>query len=262
MKFVRLAAAVAAVGAVLAMSAPAQASLVLVSGPNQGSFTNNFGFGADGNGSAANPNANYWTGPTPGYEAYGSHLNNAPVAFLFVFGPKGQVSTYTDSTVGAYENVEDTQIGVLNLSGGTLTWIKLTGGADTFAFDDDGISNPANVTKEISATGAGAPGNTADPSEYGGPITYFSTTPGGTALGQDETRLIRTAYANFIGGLANGSSTYFSLEGPPSDMANLTAIPSTPTTPTPEPASLVLAAGGGLMLLGYGWQRRRLVRKK
>ena len=39
----------------------------------------------------------------------------------------GAISTYTDSSAGAYDNVEDTQIGVLNLSGTALTSIKLTG---------------------------------------------------------------------------------------------------------------------------------------
>ncbi len=257
MKFVRLAAIVLATA--LVVQAPAHADLVLASGPNQGSFTNNFGFGADGTGSATNPNADYYTGPNVGSETFGPHLDSganphtAPVAILFVFGSNGAISTYTDKTVGAYDNVEDTQIGVLNLSGGTLNSMQLSAThSGVFGFDGDGISSG---TSGGYAAGAGAPGNSSDPSKYGGPMTYFTLLNGSKIGASGSSTLI--ANANFIGGLASGDSTYFSLEGTPSDLSDLGG-----GSAVPEPASMVMAATGALTLLGYGWRRRKIAQKK
>ncbi len=53
---------------------------------------------------------------------------------------------------------------------------------------------------------------------------------------------------NFVGGLANGASTYFSLEEP----INISALPS--ITPTPEPASMAILGAG---LVGLSLLRRR-----
>ena len=39
------------------VATPARATFVLVSGPNRGSFTNNYGFGANGMGTTVNPDA-------------------------------------------------------------------------------------------------------------------------------------------------------------------------------------------------------------
>jgi hypothetical protein len=242
-----------------AATAPAQAALVLSDGPNQGSFTNNFGFGAGGTGTAVNPNARYWSGPS-GSETYTSHLGNAPVAILFVFGANGQISTYRDTSAGSYDNVEDTQIGVLNMSGSTITSIHLTAkSGDPFGFDGDGISSPNGANSGGTATGAGAPSNAKDISSgiYGGPMTYFTlNAPGSTGNFSSSTSL--SAYANFNGGLADGAFTYFSLEGTPSDLGNLGGDAGA----APEPATLAMAASGALMALGYGWLRRRSGLKK
>src|ERR1700722_9930173 len=241
LKFVRL--AVAVVAAVLVVQAPAHAAfdqdLTLVDAPGYSGITlpnNNttYGFGGDGVGSSTNLNAKYFVDGT-----FGGPLHNAPVSILFVFGPNGQVSTYSNSLVGPYDDVEDTQIGVLNESGSTLTSIKLKAtSGDPFGFDADGISAP--YSNGATAEGAGAPSNNKDSSDglYGGPITYFTLNAPG-ATGNFSTSSALTAFANFKGGLANGSSTYFSLEGDPSDLGNLGS-----SMTTPEPASLTLLGFG------------------
>ena len=173
-----------------------------------------------------------------------------------MFGPNGQVSTYSDSTAGAYDDVEDTQIGVLNLSGGTLINFKMTAtSGDPFGFDGDGIGDTNGANTGGTATGAGAPTNSKDSSDglYGGPITYFTlSAPGSTGDFSSTGNL--SAYANFVGGLANGSSTYFSLEGNPSDLSNLGGGGGTITTP--EPSSMILGTIGALILFGFDWLRR------
>jgi hypothetical protein len=258
MKALRLALLTAAVGLVVA-AAPARAGLTLVSGPDQGTFaTNNFGF--TGAGSAVNPTGLYWDGPVVGSETFRAHnAGFAPVAILFVFGANGAVSTYADSTAGAYDNVEDTQIGVLNMSGATLSSFKLNGpggGSGFIAFDGDGISNPNNATSMSTAHGAGAPSNASDLSSgiYGGPMTFFSLTQGGPSF---TSSTASSVFVNLIGGLANGSSTYFSLEGDPNALSGIGVVPN---PPVPEPASLTLLGVGAVSLVGYAWRRRKALK--
>jgi hypothetical protein len=251
-RFSRLALQVIAGAALLgATAAPAQASLVLASGPGYGPGVGVNDYGFTGAGSSTNPTGNYWSGS--GSETFGPHNSGlAPVAILFVFGPNGQISTYTDSTAGQYDDVEDTQIGVLNESGSTLTSIKLTAtSGDPFGFDGDGIGGPYGGNS--TATGAGAPTNSQDSSDgkYGGPMTYFTlNAPGST--GDITSSGALSAYANFVGGLASGSSTYFSLEGDVGDLSNLGS-----TMSAPEPTSMVMAITGALMAFGYGRRRRK-----
>jgi hypothetical protein len=244
-RFSRLALqAIAGVALLCATATPAQASLVLAAGPDQGTFaTNNYGY-----------SGTYYSGSP---ETLQSHPGGGPVAILFVFGANGQISTYTDSSAGTYDDVEDTQIGVLNLSGSTLTSMKLTAtSGDPFGFDGDGISALTSAPTGT-AQGSNAPRNAQDSSDgkYGGPMTYFTlSAPGST--GDFTTSGSLSAYANFVGGLASGSSTYFSLEGNPSDLANLGS-----TMSAPEPASMVMAVTGALMVFGYGKRRRKAAQK-
>jgi hypothetical protein len=165
----------------------------------------------------------------------------------------GAVSTYMDSTVGPYDNVEDTQVAVLNKSGSTLSSFTLSGPAGFLGFEGDGISNTVGAGGGGTATGAGAPSNANDPSLYGGPQAYFTIGgPGSSGIaGPDFTDT--TAFVNLTGGLASGSSTYFSLELSP---GTLGAGGITAGGTVPEPTSMALAATGIVTLLGFGWRRR------
>ena len=192
----------------LANTSTASAALVLVAGPNEGNM---------------NPNNYGWAG--------GGVDSPGQVALLFVFSTSG-VSTYFDRTVAPYDGVEDTQLGVKVLSGGTLTSLTLMGTTAIFGFDGDGI------------TTYGAPSNGHDSSGYGGPITYFTNINASDTMGT----------ANFLGGLAPGQQTYFSLEGPPSDIGSITPM-------VPEPSSLLLATIGAIAMAGkYAVRRRRFCR--
>ena len=98
-------------------------------------------------------------------------------------------------------------------------------GNDIGGFDDDGIDT---------YYGAPVSGN-PDRTGYGGPLGYFTHNLG------------NSLDINFYGGLATGSSTYFSLEEPASLSLAISSVA--------EPASIVLLASG-LLLLGFGYRRR------
>ena len=218
MRIVRLV-ALAALGW-SAASAPASAGLVLVAGVGPATLpTNNYGF-----------SGTYYDMKGPnGTSENVAHPGGGPVAYLYVFSNGGGISTYFDSQAGPYDGADDTQVGVLNNSSQSLFSFKVVSNQAVFAFDGDGIDAfPYN-----------SPGNKSDTTGYGGPLTFF------TGIGANETR----GTVNFVGGLAaNGGSTYFTLEEPPT----LSAIP----TAVPEPSSMLLAGFGLLMAFGHARHRR------
>ena len=132
-----------------------------------------------------------------------------------VFGPNGSITTQTGPQAN-YDGVEDAFIGVVNDSGATLDSFNISG-AEIFRLDGDGID-----------LYAGIPANTMDTTGYGGPMGYFTNINGSMSSGT----------VNFMGGLANGGTTYFSLE----ESININQPPVIGNVP--EPASFALMGIG------------------
>ncbi|MGH9728767.1 MAG: PEP-CTERM sorting domain-containing protein [Candidatus Acidiferrales bacterium] len=144
----------------------------------------------------------------------------------------GVASAFSATNVGngnPYDAVEDTLVGITNNSGATINSINLTAsvGSDAFGWDSDGACTYGVIT--CGATG------------YEGPNMTFGAV---TNDGVNEFLTI-----TFTGGLADGASTWFDLEGTPDSL-----IGGGVGGPTPEPASLVLLGTG---LLGLGILVRR-----
>ena len=141
--------------------------------------------------------------PTVGYDT--------GCAVLFTVNANGSVTTSTDGTQGPFEGVEDTLVGVQNNSAGSLRSLTLSG-SGIFGFESDGACSG------LYQGGPSFPGSYTPPSGcpfgstgYEGPGTSFSVSnaSNGTVV--------------FAGaGLAAGTSTWFSLEGPPSSSAGAT----------------------------------------
>ena len=146
----------------------------------------------------------------------------------------GVASAFSATNVGngnPYDGVEDTLVGITNNSGATINSITLTASsaADAFGFDGDG------------ACSFGAGGGCSGSTGYEGPNMSFGAVT--SAAGVDSMTI------TFTGGLADGASTWFSLEGTPNSL-----VGGGIGGPTPEPASLVLLGTG---LLGLGLLARR-----
>jgi hypothetical protein len=175
-------------------------------------------------------------GPTAAQNTGGANLvfENGPkgqsaVAFLIVFNADGTSSVYQDKSVPVYDGVEDTLIGALNNSSSSVANTHLTSTMLAFAFDGDGID-----------TYLSGVGNKTDTTGYGGPIGFFT----GVAAN------LMSGNVNFVGGLASGASTYFSLE---EDLSSGTLIVGS----APEPASIVMYGTALVLCAGYRKLRRR-----
>jgi hypothetical protein len=114
-------------------------------------------------------------------------------AILIVVNPDGSVSVLGDPSVGPYDGADDTLVGVQNNSTSYIQAITVTGpGTGLSEFDGDGL---------CSYSVSGCP---FGPIGYEGPGVSFTIDPS-----QPDS-----AEVDFTGGgLAPGSSDYFSLEG-------------------------------------------------
>jgi hypothetical protein len=149
-------------------------------------------------------------------------------ALLVVINPGGGLSVYGDATQGPFDGGDDTLVGVYNNSSSSVGSINLTSSALTpFSFDGDGICVYAPFTGSgycatlpASATGYEGPKNT---------FTNISTD-------------LQSGTVAFTGGLAPGTSTYFSLD-------NVIAAASLSGSSgggagSPAPASIILVITG------------------
>jgi len=162
------------------------------------------------------------TTPYPPYPGFGNDPNGpALIIDLTTHG----ASIVNGPSVGIpYDGVEDTYVGIENTSGHSIFNLDLSG-SNIFAMDGDGIAAPAFGSPASPV--CVVPGTC----DYAGPDNFFSSVadPSDGVL-------------SFIGGLADGHSTYFSLEEP------LNAA-SFKVTGVPIPAALPLLGGA---LVGWG----------
>jgi hypothetical protein len=117
---------------------------------------------------------------------------------LFVINPDGSVTVLTDPSQPPFDTppVEDTLIGVLNLSSFAVPSLTLSSTSDAFGFDGDGICDPATTPQA-----PGCPFATTS-SGYEGPDNTFTVVDNNHGT------------VNFTnGGIPAGQSTYFGLEG-------------------------------------------------
>src|SRR5215831_15400282 len=151
-------------------------------------------------------------------------------------------ATVTASGQGPYDGLEDTLVGIVNNSGGTVNSVTLKSNLTIFGFDGDGVSKFTTPTYStpagqsyagfISPTGA---------FKLSGTLDSFS----GITAGKKSGTL------NFPGGLVNGGSAFFSLEEP------LTAASFTVKTGVPEPATLSILGRPWPALACYGAGEKR-----
>jgi hypothetical protein len=171
-------------------------------------------------------------------------LGNTGCNVLITFGAGGAVSTSFPNAAVSYDSgADDNIVGIINNSGQVLPSLILTGTSDAFGFESDGACGLPGFTFNSQgpggATYAGACG-IVDSSGYGDNGITFSVVD------------FNNGTVNFAGGgIANGGTAWFSLEGPVD--VNIASHIST----VPEPNTLMLV-GSGLIGLA-GTLRRKLL---
>jgi len=138
------------------------------------------------------------TPPTPPFTECPAIGLDTSCGLLIVVNPNGTTSVFSDPSQQPFDGVEDTLVGVLNNSPGTVQIIPISSSSPIpiFDFDFDGL-----CAGFYAGTPPGCP---FGPTGYEGPNTSFSISDPNVGT------------VNFPNGLASGAQTYFSLEGAPS----------------------------------------------
>ncbi len=176
---------------------------------------------------------------------------NTDCGYILTIGAGNTITGAAVPGAAPYDGGDDALVGVINNSGATFTGtISLSGtgnGGGIFAFDGDGICTFIGPgAGNASATGSYCSGAAAgtDPADYQGPINTFSNI---TSMSE----VADTGDVDIVG-LADGASTFFSLESSPDSI--VLAPPVVGSSVTPEPSSLVLLSTG---LIGAATGLRR-----
>ena len=135
----------------------------------------------------------------------------AGCSVLIDIRPDGSLRFRTDPSIKPYDNIEDTLIGVVNHSGATIFGISLTG-PGVFSFDGDGAGDPTGAFWAAGSPFGAFPGGPFGATQYEGPGVSFSIVDGSSGI------------VNFAGGLADGKSLWFSLEGSPQQIKLATTV--------------------------------------
>jgi len=178
-----------------------------------------------------------------GSQATGTVLNNTGCNVLITFNSNGSITTTFPNAAVSYDSgSDDNLIGIQNNTGSAITSINLSSAVDNiFGFDGDGICGSSSGSQTTTSpgytfVGGGNPcTHSTDISGYGGPYVSYTNVSANQESGT----------VNFgNGGIAPGSGSFFSLEGPVD--INLAV-----TSGVPEPAtfSLMGIAVCGLFLI-------------
>jgi hypothetical protein len=150
-------------------------------------------------------------------------IGASPSCGVLIDAQNGGASYLTDTTVGPYDQIEDTLIGFINNSSSAISSINLaTPGINSFGFDGDGICSGYSFT--------GSGGCPFDSTGYGGPGVSFTNIDAAADAGT----------VNFSPAIPPHGTTYFSLE---EALSGQSFVP--PVTPKiTTQASGTLPAGG------------------
>jgi hypothetical protein len=149
----------------------------------------------------------------------------------------GGTGTVVVNNATPYDGSDDQLVSVINNTGASVSSITITG-TGIGAFESDGGWAPGSgcVVSGPNTFGCFTPSIATSPGDYSGPNNTFASFSANQVVD------------NFVGGLANGASTFFTLEEPPSGGFSVVV------TSAPEPTSLAIL---GAALAGFGFLRRR-----